>query len=54
MDGAKAAPCKETMEEYFVETKVEPLEGSEVKVTVTVDAADVDERIAKAYKDLAL
>ncbi len=53
MDGAKAAPCKETMEEYFVETKVEPLEGSEVKVTVTVDAADVDERIAKAYKDFA-
>lgn len=41
------------MEELFVETKVEPLEGSEVKVTVTVDAADVDTRIAKAYKDFA-
>ena len=37
------------MEELFVETKVESLEGNKVKVTVTVDAADIDGRINKTY-----
>lgn len=41
------------MEELFVETKVESLEGNKVKVTVTVDAADIDGRIKKTYKDFA-
>lgn len=47
------APCQETMEELFVETIVESLEGNKAKVTITVDAADVDARIAKTYKDFA-
>ncbi len=34
-----------------METKVEVLEGNKVKVTVTVDAAAVDARIKKTYKD---
>ena len=33
-----------------METKVESLEGNKVKVTVTVDAADIDGRIKKTYK----
>ena len=41
------------MEELFVETKVEALEGNKAKVTVTIDAADVDGRITKTYKDFA-
>ncbi len=41
------------MEDVFVETKVESLEGNKVKVTVTVDAADIDGRIGKTYKDFA-
>lgn len=36
-----------------METKVEALEGNQIKVTVTVEASDVDVRIAKAYKDFA-
>lgn len=36
-----------------METKVEVLEGNKVKVTVTVDAAAVDARIKKTYKDFA-
>lgn len=36
-----------------METKVEALEGNKVKVTVTIDAADIDARIAKTYKDFA-
>ncbi|WP_418385468.1 trigger factor, partial [Adlercreutzia sp.] len=36
-----------------METKVESLEGNKVKVTVTVDAADIDGRIKKTYKDFA-
>ncbi len=41
------------MEELFVETNVESLEGNKAKVTVTIDAADVDGRITKTYKDFA-
>ncbi|MCR2035672.1 trigger factor [Adlercreutzia mucosicola] len=36
-----------------METKVEALEGNKAKVTVTIDAADVDGRITKTYKDFA-
>lgn len=36
-----------------METKVETLEGNNAQVTVVVDAADVDRRIKKAYKDFA-
>ena len=35
------------MEELFVETNVESLEGNKAKVTVTVDAVDIDGRINK-------
>ncbi len=41
------------MEELFVETNVESLEGNKAKVTVTVDAVDIDGRINKTYKDFA-
>ena len=34
-----------------METKVEALQDNKVKVTVTVDAKEVDNRIKKAYKD---
>lgn len=37
-----------------METKVEALEDNKVKVTVTVDAKDVDTHVAKTYKDFAL
>ena len=33
------------MEDSYVETKVEALEDNRTKVTVTVDAADIDARI---------
>ena len=36
-----------------METKVEALEGNKIKVTVTVEAADVNARIKKTYKDFA-
>ena len=38
------------MEDSYVETKVEALEDNRTKVTVTVDAADIDARIKKTYK----
>lgn len=41
------------MEDSYVETKVEALEDNRTKVTVTVDAKDVDARIKKTYKDFA-
>ncbi len=41
------------MEESYVETKVEALEDNSSKVTITLDAKDVDARIKKAYKDFA-
>lgn len=41
------------MEDSYVETKVEALEGNRAKVTVTVDAKDIDDRIKKTYKDFA-
>ncbi len=37
-----------------MDTKVEALEDNRVKVTVTVDAAEVSGRIKKTYKDFAL
>lgn len=40
-------------EDSYVETKVEALEDNRTKVTVTVDAADIDARIKKTYKDFA-
>lgn len=36
-----------------METKVEALEDNRVKVTVTLEAADIDARIKKTYKDYA-
>ena len=36
-----------------METNVESLEGNKAKVTVTVDAVDIDGRINKTYKDFA-
>ncbi|WP_232050797.1 trigger factor [Arabiibacter massiliensis] len=36
-----------------METKVEALEDNRTKVTVTVDAKDIDARIKKTYKDFA-
>lgn len=36
-----------------METKVEALEGNRVKVTVTIDAKDIDARIKKTYRDFA-
>lgn len=36
-----------------METKVEALEGNQKKLTVTIDAEDVDARIKKQYKDFA-
>ncbi len=42
-----------TMEDSYVETKVEALEDNQVKVTVTLDAKDIDARIKKTYKDFA-
>ncbi|RDB60877.1 trigger factor [Gordonibacter sp. 28C] len=41
------------MEDSYVETKVEALQDNRVKVTVTVDAKDIDARIKKTYKDFA-
>ncbi|RNL38454.1 trigger factor [Paraeggerthella hongkongensis] len=41
------------MEDSYVETKVEALQDNRTKVTVTVDAKDVDARIKKTYKDFA-
>lgn len=41
------------MEDSYVETKVEALEDNRVKVTVTVDAKEIDGRIKKTYKDFA-
>ena len=41
------------MEDSYVETKVEALQDDRAKVTVTVDAGDVDARIKKTYKDFA-
>lgn len=36
-----------------METKVEALEDNKVKVTVTIEAAEIDNRIKKTYKDFA-
>ena len=36
-----------------METKVETLEDNKVKVSVTVDAKEVDDRIAREYKNIA-
>lgn len=36
-----------------METKVEALKDNQVKLTVTVDAKEIDERIKKTYKDFA-
>ena len=36
-----------------METKVEALQDNQVKLTVTVDAKEVDDRIKKTYKDFA-
>ena len=41
------------MEDSYVETKVEALEDNRVKVTVTLEAADIDARIKKTYKEYA-
>ena len=41
------------MEDSYVETKVEALQDNRAKVTVTVDAKDIDARIKKTYKDFA-
>lgn len=41
------------MEERLVEIKVEALEGSKVKATVTVDAKTVESYVKKTYKDFA-
>lgn len=41
------------MEESYVETKVEALQDNRVKVTVVVDAKDIDARIKKTYRDFA-
>lgn len=41
------------MEDGYVETKVEALQDNRVKVTVTVDAKEIDDRIKKTYKDFA-
>lgn len=42
-----------SMEESYVETKVEALEGNRVKVSVTIDAKQVDSRIKQAYAQAA-
>ena len=42
-----------TMEDSYVETKVEALEGNRAKVTITLDAKDVDARIKNTYKEFA-
>ncbi len=39
--------------EEIVETKVEALEGADIKLSVTVEAAEIDKRIKKTYKDYA-
>ena len=39
--------------EEIVDTKVEALEGSQKKLTVTIDAEEIDKRIKKTYKDFA-
>ncbi len=36
-----------------METKIETLEDSQIKATVTIDAADVNERIKSTYKEFA-
>ena len=36
-----------------METKVEALEGNRAKVTITLDAKDVDARIKNTYKEFA-
>lgn len=36
-----------------MDTKVEALEGSQKKLTVTIDAEEIDKRIKKTYKDFA-
>ena len=36
-----------------METKVEALENNSVKMTVTIESADIDSRIKKTYKDFA-
>lgn len=56
--GARALPNAfwhngNSMEESYVETKVEALEGNRVKVSITIDAKQVDARIKKAYSDAA-
>ena len=41
------------MEEYFVDIKLEALEGNKVKAVVTVDAKTVDVYVKNTYKDFA-
>lgn len=41
------------MEDSYVETKVEALQDNRVKMTVTVDAKEIDSRIKKTYRDFA-
>lgn len=41
------------MEESYVETKVEALEDNRVKVSITIDAKQVDSRIKQAYAQAA-
>ncbi len=40
-----------TMEENSLKTKVEVLESGAARLTVTIEAADIDARIKKTYKD---
>lgn len=41
------------MEDSYVETKVEALQDNRVKMTVTVDAKEIDARIKNTYRDFA-
>lgn len=42
------------MEDSYVETKVEALQDNRSKVTVTIEAKDIDARIKKTYKNFAV
>ncbi|MEG0217191.1 MAG: trigger factor, partial [Raoultibacter sp.] len=41
------------MEEVYVKTQVEALKDNQKKLTVTIEAEDVNTRIKKTYKDFA-
>ena len=49
----KRREMRETMEERSVETKVEALSESQIKVTITVEAEEVARRFKKEYKNCA-